>query len=135
MNRQIPFLYVLAALVAAFLLPVLAFAAPGMPAPDPTVDATGYAAAVRDAFAAGRYVFALVLGLWGLGRVMWSLRDKIGFLASAKTRALLTGGTGVLVALGASLAAGGGVDWAAVLGAIAVAVGLYMTPEPKAKPA
>lgn len=135
MNR-ITAAYVAAAALAAFLLPSLvAWAAPSMPVPDPTVDSTGFAAALRDAFAAGRYVVGLLAALWGLSRVLWALRDRFGFLASSKARALLTGVTGVLVASVASLMATGSLDFGAVLGAIAVAVGLWMTPEPKAKPA
>lgn len=134
-NRVLPFPLLLAAIVAAFLLtayllPLLAWGTPTMPIPDPTVDSTGFAAALRDAFAAGRYVVVLIAGLWGLSRVLWALRDRFAWLASSKARAALTGATGVLVAAGASLFAGA-LDWAAVLGAVAVAVGLYMRPEPK----
>jgi hypothetical protein len=135
MNDKITWLYVSAAALAAFLLPsLIAYAAPAVPLPDPTVDATGFAAAIRDAFASGSYVLGLIAALWGLSRVLWSLRDRVAFLQSSKARAAVTGATGILAAVVTSLLAGG-FDLAAVLGAVAVAVGLYMTPEPKAKPA
>lgn len=123
----------LLALAAVLILPALALAQAGDPAPgpDPTTDVSGFLAAVREAFSSGRLVVALVLALWGLGRMAYKLRDKIAFLANPHGRALVVGATGVLAAAGVSLAAGGAFDWSAILGAVGVAVALYVHPDPK----
>lgn len=100
------------------------------PAPDPTTDPGGFIAAAKGAFSGGGKLFFVVIVLWGLARMAYKFRDKVGLLASQHARAVVVGGTGVLAAAALSLASGGPFDWTALMGALGAAVALYMRPEP-----
>jgi hypothetical protein len=107
------------------------------PAPDPTEDPGGYAGAVKDAFAAGKF-FGVILLLWGIGRVLASekARAMAKFLEGKMARAVVTGLIGVTGAAAVSMGATGKLDWEAIIGAILGTVAAFMTPpEPKPSPA
>jgi len=119
---------------------LLTGAPPGLDAPfgpshppliDPSADPAGWGRSVLDAFVAGRYALAVVLLLWGidLGLVWASQRWPRGFgWAGGKTKPWLVGGASALAALAATLSASADVEWRAVLGAVALAVSLYLAP-------
>lgn len=132
------------ALVAAAVVGDLAFgvshAAPsvmqplvGAPIVDPTVDPAGWGRGVIDAFSAGQYALAVVLLLWGLdlGLVWAGGRWPRAFAwAVGKAKPWLVGGASVLAAMATALSASSAVEWRAVLGAVALAVALYLAPPP-----
>lgn len=100
----------------------------GAPIADPVDNPSGYAKDAVDAFRAGRWALLVMLVLFGVARGLL-------FVAAKRKAAWLKRATPSLVALSvalaasaASLSAGGAIDFGALIGALGMAVGLYLTP-------
>jgi len=97
-------------------------------------DPAGAANQAREAFRDGRYALLVFLVLLGIGRgLAWAVARwpaKLVMLGSKTARAMLVGAIGVTLAVATSLMAVDAVDLMAVIGAAAMAVAVYLTPEP-----
>jgi hypothetical protein len=102
---------------------------------DPVDNPGGYARDAVDAFRAGQWAFLVVLLLFGLARLLLFVASKWSIDWLKKATPSLVALSVALASVGASLAAGGAIDWRAMLGALAMVVALYLSPTPQPKEA
>lgn len=98
---------------------------------DPVQDPGGFARDVQSAFKAGQWFMLAVVGLFGLSRVLLWAAAKWSVDWLKRWAPVLVTASSLLAAVGASLMAGGTVDWQTTLGALLAAIALYLRPEPK----
>jgi hypothetical protein len=101
---------------------------------DPVADSSGFARDVQGAFKAGRWALLVVLFLFGVSRVLLAVAAKWEVAWLKRATPALVAGSAALAAVGASLSAGGAVDYHAAAGGLAMVVALYLSPSaaPKA---
>jgi hypothetical protein len=116
------------------LQPVTATAKPAPPVlVDPVDNPTGYASDALTAFRAGRWAFLIVLGLFGLARGLLFVATRYSVTWLKRATPSLVAVSAALASVGASISAGAGVDVWATVGALLMAVALYLSPAPVAK--
>jgi hypothetical protein len=98
---------------------------------DPVSDSSGFARDVQSAFKAGRWALLVVLFLFGVSRALLAVAAKWNVAWLKRATPALVAGSAALAAVGASLSAGGAVDWHAAAGGLAMVVALYLAPAPK----
>jgi hypothetical protein len=98
---------------------------------DPVADSSGFARDVQSAFKAGRWALLVVLFLFGVSRALLAVAAKWNVAWLKRATPALVAGSAALAAVGASLSAGGAVDWHAAAGGLAMVVALYLAPAPK----
>jgi hypothetical protein len=104
--------------------------------PDPLEDPGAFGGVALDAARTGKLALLAILVLLALSRgAIWAADkwpDKLGWLGG-KWRAYIVGAAGVLATLATSIATLGRVDFTAVMGAIALAVGLEIKSTPPSR--
>jgi len=98
---------------------------------DPAVDPIDAAKEIQHAFGSGMYALGVILSLLGLSRLLLWACAKYDLGKLERAAPYVVTGTGVLTAMAVSLGSGGAVDWRAVLGALAAAAALYLSPAKK----
>jgi hypothetical protein len=100
---------------------------------DPVDNPTLFAKDAVAAFRAGRWAFLIVLGLFGLARGLLFVATRYSVTWLKRATPSLVAVSAALASVGASISAGAGVDVWATVGALLMAVALYLSPAPVAK--
>lgn len=121
------------AVVPVVTVPAKAAPVPPVEAKDPTVDPGGYLRDVRDAYRGGMWFLLVVLAMFGASRAMLWAASRWSLTWLQRFAPILVTVSSMTAAIVASLGASGSVDPRAVMGAVAAAIALYLTPAPKVK--
>jgi hypothetical protein len=98
---------------------------------DPVADPGGAAHEIQHAFGSGTYALGVIMVLLALSRLSLAAAKRWDLGKLERATPYVVTGSGVLVTLTISLSSSGAIDWRGVLGALAAAAALYLSPAKK----